>query len=231
MKLTKQVTILATLGLLFTSCGKHDLPNNILQEVKRVTENVVSETDRVNQRLGAELTRWKKSADINIHYAVKDLGENVENVGQFPRDIINKALGTSQDTNEKQDELDRRVDDLEKQLEALRADLNTKEANLNNTITTLEETLYNQNEELTEADNAILSEVRGKYRSLLRLIGHGQRHDAMIMMYLISKTNQLQRDVDLIIDYVDNLEVMCYNDDILGIIMMEFYCQLESDNY
>lgn len=231
MNLTKNLLTLALLTFFAVSCGKHELPNNVLNELNRVSErignelekavdDVESETSRVNKRLGAELTRWKKSSDINIHYAVKDLGENIENVGQFPRDIINKALGTSQDTNEKQDELFDRVDEIERQLEALRADLNAKEASLAQSIDNL-------SNELRGADSDLLDEINSKYQSLRTLIRSGQFRDMLVLMYLIDKTNQLQNDINYIAAHVDSLEVVCYNADLLGVIMLEFYCQLE----
>lgn len=82
---------------LFVSCGKND----VLKKAKDFTDELA--------------TNSREFIDGGIHNIAYGVGKTGEQIGQVPRIIGNKLLGTDADTDENLHDLEKRVDELYQQ--------------------------------------------------------------------------------------------------------------------
>lgn len=227
---------------LFTSCGKQDLLTNVDREFRKgisdsvstlhkgfndtviTAQKAVSDTNEtvkkgltdVKRETDKGLTNTRQGVEQGSHDAVYYGGKFIENVGQIPRNLVNKALGTNEDTDENLHDLEKEVDNMYREfLEDL--------AELSSEMDDMKIELQGENQALQD----IIDDV---HTSLIRQIRQGDRRNLNKIRRLKNQLSNLRRNVRTIRRHVNSLEVVCEYDDFLWSVDFATYCELESNN-
>jgi len=107
----------------------HNESKRFLTNAKRVTDKGL--TDSKNY-VDESLTENKRNFDENAHRLIRDVGKEVESIGQFPRELANDLLGTDPDSNEDLADLEDRVDSLYDALDTLGNQVNDNSVDQDN---------------------------------------------------------------------------------------------------
>lgn len=107
----------------------HNESKRFLTNAKRVADKGL--TDSKNY-VDESLTENKRNLDENAHRLIRDVGKELETIGQFPRELANDLLGTDPDSNEDLADLENRVDSLYDALNTLSNQVNDNSVDQDN---------------------------------------------------------------------------------------------------
>lgn len=142
------------------------------------------------------------------HLLVERSGKFIESVGQVPRKIGNKLLGTSEDTDEKADKNEQDIAELLEKLNSAIFELNTD--------------INNLNYDLRSLDDKLVSTINDIHYELLTT----STNNTAQINSLMRKVRRLKQNIRVIDNNIDNLEVVCdYLN--LGHRHLLTYCELE----
>lgn len=187
------------------------------ETIKKGLTDVKNEADsgltKSKQFADETLTNSRNFAEKGSHDIVYNGGKFIESVGQIPRNIGNKLLGTSEDSDEN-------ISDLQKELDILYAEFYEAIAELNQDMDDMKIELQGENQALQDV-------VDNGHTSLLRQIRQGDRRNLRKIRRLRQNVRRLRQNVRTIRRNVNNLEVVCEYDDFLWSVDFATYCELE----
>lgn len=238
----KNLLLLTALAYLTTACGEK-LIQDPIKELGKGTINVVNvagdlvddafnttvkaasdinETTKKGltdskRELDTGLTDAKMSADSIIHDGVEDLGNSVEEIGQFPRAFANDLLGTNEDTDED-------LKDLEKEVDALRLEMRDSFNDVSNEIGSLAYELRGVDTDLAAAISDAINTAHAELAVEIVKIDRNQDR----IRRALRKIRRLKRDVRRVSYDLYNLEVVCSS--IGWYIQLLTACELQSNS-
>ena len=230
-------------AMMLVSCGKHEIVESAKKEFvdgvnttfkafedsintggKAISDSI--ETSKkafkdVKREFDQELTEIKETTYREGHNGIKNGSKFVEGLGQVPRKIGNKLLGTSEDSNEDVNSIEKNLQDLENELDELESEFWESFAELSGDMDEMKIELQGENQELQEA-------IDEAHSDLLRKIKRGDKRNKEQIRALKNKVRELKYNVREIRRHVNNLEVVCEYLR-LGHRRLVEYCELSSE--
>lgn len=198
-----------------------------LTDAKKVTDKVATIIKRVTDEVATNLREFTEETS---HDVVKEGGKFGENVGRVPRQVINKLLGTSEDSDEKVSDLEdenksqqERLDELQAQIDAIKADIDVRFSQTSQDIINLEASLLDNDQELYDIIVASHNQLEDMIEDLETLTLEESLFNTTLTLYFVGI---LQHNIMQVQQQIDNLEVVCdYLN--LGFVQFATYCELE----